>query len=271
MDVTTRRSLIQEAVDREGFVKPADLSAELGVSRITVHRDLDFLSSIGAVERVRGGARSVDGSRHVIKTDFNLRRSQMAEAKAAIAVRAADEVRDGETIFVDSSTTALAFALELEHQERRGITLVTNSPAIAFQLHSSSIHLIVVPGDVDQSLRAIVGPWAIEFMMGLHLSTAFISAAGFKLGEGLMTTQKVLADMTRVIVDRSDRRVALIDSSKFDSSALIAMASADDIDVVITDAGLPTAMLEKYRKAGTRVEVAADSASDLAQDQKDRP
>jgi DeoR/GlpR family transcriptional regulator of sugar metabolism len=269
VDVTTRRSLIQEAVDREGFVRPADLSAKLGVSRITVHRDLDFLASIGAVERVRGGARSVDGSRHVIKTDFNLRRAQMAEAKAAIAVRAAVEVRDGETIFLDSSTTGLAFALELEHQERRGLTLVTNSPAIAFQLHSSSIHLIVVPGDVDQSLRAIVGPWAVEFMMGLHLSTAFVSAAGVKLGAGLMTTQKVLAEMTRVVVERSDRRIALIDSSKFDSSALIPMAPIDDIDVVITDAGIPVATLEEYRKAGTRIEVAADPAAP-AKEQKDR-
>jgi DeoR/GlpR family transcriptional regulator of sugar metabolism len=260
VDPTTRRSLIQEAVDRDGFISLADLTDEVGVSRITVHRDLDYLAAIGAVERIRGGARTVNGPRQIIKTDFNLRRAQMAEAKAAIARRAVDEVKDGETIFLDSSTTALAFALELQEHELGGITLVTNSPAIGYQFQSPGVHLILVPGDVNQSLRAITGPWAIEFLRELHLSTAFVSAAAINATAGLMTTQKALAEMAKIIIARSDRRIALIDSSKFDGSALIQMAPLDSFDVVITDSGIDPDVLSRFHDAGVNVAVAGDEA-----------
>jgi DeoR family fructose operon transcriptional repressor len=256
MDAEVRRRVIQDAVERDGFVRLADLSEELGVAPVTVHRDLDLLASVGAIERIRGGARSTSGRRHDIRTDFNLRRTQASIEKAAIAQRAVAEIHDGATVFLDSSTTSLALAMELERVELSGLTVVTNSPAIAFQLHAPYLQVISTPGDVNQSLRAITGTWTLEFLSELSFSLAFVSAAGIDLRGGLMTTQRDLAEITRKAIAQSDRAIAIVDSSKFDSSALISAAPLKSVDLVITDDGIEVDIFEKYQAAGVSVAIA---------------
>lgn len=255
LDADGRRESMQEFIDKAGFVRLADLSEQFGVSPITVHRDLDYLASLGAIERVRGGARSAGGPRHEIRTDFNLRRVQMAEAKVVIARRALQEIPDRATVFLDSSTTVLALATALAGTRGKGLTLVTNSPAIAYQLQEPSTHILVIPGDVNQSLRAITGEWATEFLRGLTIDVAFVSAAGIEAGEGIMTTQRSLAELTKTAFERSARHVALIDSSKFDTPALITMASFDQVDLIITDDGITDDTVDRYGAAGARIAI----------------
>lgn len=260
LDADSRRASIQDAVARNGFVRLSDLSKELGVAPVTIHRDLDQLAAEGVVARVRGGARSMDGHRHEIHTEFNLRRKEQADAKAAIASRALAEVPDGAILFFDSSTTVLALALALEDASRRGVTVVTNSPGIAFQLHAPYVHVIVTPGELDQSLRAITGTWTVEFLAELEFTAAFVSAGGLLLESGLMTTRRDLADVTRAVFSKSARRIALIDSSKFNRPALMPMAGVGELDLVITDPGLEPDALATFRKAGLDVVIAGETA-----------
>ncbi len=256
MDASSRRHAIQEAIERDGYARLVDLSEELGVAPVTVHRDLDLLASLGVIERVRGGARSISGRRRDIRTDFNLRRAQSSAEKTAIALRAIAEIPDGATVFLDSSTTSLALAMELEKAERSGLTVVTNSPAIAFQLHAPYLQIIVTPGDVNQSLRAITGTWTLEFLSQLSLSIAFVSAAAIDLRGGLMTTQRDLAEITKVAIAQSERTIALVDSSKFDTPALISAAPLNDVDLVITDEQIEDALVETFRSAGVSLATA---------------
>ena len=95
-----------------------------------------------------------------------------------MAARAARLVPDNATVFVDASSTCLAVALALADSGPGPLTLVTNSPAIAFELSADQIHVIVVPGEVDQHMRLIAGRWAIEFLADLNIDIAFLSAAG---------------------------------------------------------------------------------------------
>lgn len=254
MDSAQRRLQIQDTIQRDGYVRLSALSEKYGVAPVTIHRDLDFLAGVGAVERIRGGARRPGLQRREIMSDFVQRRAQASEQKVAIAKRALSEIADGSTVFFDSSTTVLALALELENALIHGLTVVTNSPAIADQIHAPSVHVIVAPGELNQSLKTIAGRWTVEFLANLSIATAFVSAAGITIGGGMMTAQRELAEITKVAFSRSERRVVLADSTKFDTSALMTMGTLDQLDLVVTDDLMPDDVFERYRSAGLTLE-----------------
>jgi DeoR/GlpR family transcriptional regulator of sugar metabolism len=259
MPADFRRAQMLERIQRNGGASVAELARDYGVSPITVHRDLERLARDGLVERVHGGARA-SGAPPQIQTDWAKRLRQAWHAKEAIAARAAQFVEDGSTIFVDSSSTCLALARHLERRPPRALTLVTNSPAIAFELHAESIHVIVTPGEVDQTLRMIGGRWASEFLAGLNFETAFLSAAGVTLEHGLTTTRRTLADALHAARAVSTRAVGLADSSKFGRSFLLSIVSAEDLDALVVDDALDPETLAAYRAAGVNV-VLAETAT----------
>jgi DeoR/GlpR family transcriptional regulator of sugar metabolism len=253
-----RRARILERIQRDGGASVRELARDYGVSAITVHRDLERLAADGLIERVHGGARPADtpATRIHVATDWAKRLQQALPEKEAIAARGAELVEDGSTVFVDSSTTSLALARHLERHPPRALTLVTNSPAIALDLQAQSIHVVVTPGEVDQTLRMIGGRWAVEFLAGLNIETAFVSAGGVTLEQGLTTTRRSLADTLHAAMASSKRTVALIDSTKFGLSALLSIARLEDLDAVIVDDGLPRETVEAYVAAGINLIVA---------------
>lgn len=262
MDTEIRRDAIQEIVAREGHARLINLSEQFGVAPVTIHRDLDHLANLGLLERVRGGARSIGPENPVIKSDYHYRHGHAAAKKQAIALRALREIPEGSTVFLDSSTSVEALAALLDTAEGPSLTVVTNSPAIAFRIHAPSVHVIVTPGELDQQLRAITGRWTAEFLSSLNISTAFVSAAGITPA-GLMTTQRELAEVIKAAFARSQRHVALVDSSKFDIPALISMAPLDALDLMITDNGIDAAVHQRYLDAGVPLVVESGEGSEL--------
>ena len=259
MPADLRRAQILERIQRDGGASVAELARDYGVSPITVHRDLERLASNGLIRRVHGGARPPGNAGPQIETDWTKRLRLAWPEKEAIAARATEWVEDGSTIFVDSSTTSLAFARHLERNPPRALTLVTNSPAIALELHAEPIHVIVTPGEVDQTLRMIGGRWATEFVAGLNVHTAFVSAAGVTLEHGLTTTRRAIADMLHAAQAVSARTIGLIDSSKFGRSFLLSVARGEDLDALVVDHGLPAETLDAYTRAGVNLVVANGS------------
>jgi DeoR/GlpR family transcriptional regulator of sugar metabolism len=253
MDTARRRDQIKEAVEREGYVRLSSLSEQFGVAPVTIHRDLDYLEAEGVVERVRGGARTPT-EHHVARSEYSIRREQAIAEKNEIAARALAEIPDGATIFLDASTTVTALARQLEREPGRALTVVTNSPTIAHEILAPYVHVIVLPGELNQSLRAITGRWTAEFLDQLSFSVAFVSAAAISIEQGLMTTQRELAEVTRAAFQRSSRRIALVDSTKFSASALMTMAPLEQVDLLITDRGLPERTFAEYRAAGINIE-----------------
>jgi DeoR/GlpR family transcriptional regulator of sugar metabolism len=259
MPADLRRTSILERIQRDGGASIAELARDYGVSQITVHRDLERLARDGLIERVHGGARPPgSGPRQLrVPTDWTKRLEHALTEKQAIAARAARFVEDGSTIFVDSSTTCLALARFLERHPPRALTLVTNSPAIAVELHAQSIHVIVTPGEVDQTLRMIGGRWAAEFLAGLNLETAFVSAGGITLEHGLTTTRRALADTLHAASTSAAKTIGLIDSSKFGLSALLSIARPEELDALVVDDGLPRETIQAYEAAGVNLILAS--------------
>jgi DeoR/GlpR family transcriptional regulator of sugar metabolism len=251
-----RRLQILAKVRRNGGASVSELAREYSVSPVTVHRDLEVLAGEGLVTRIHGGARALDSEAPRVETDFMKRVRQNPAGKYVIASHALKEIEDGSTIFIDHSTTCQALARQLEHHPPKALTIVTNSPAIAFELHESTIHLIVTPGEVDQIMRIISGGWTEEFLSRLHFQAAFVSAAGLSLERGLTTTRQSLAGTLRAARAVSQRTVALIDSTKVGRNSLLTIFRAQDPDEIITDNNVSADSAAQYRAAGVNLVVA---------------
>ena len=241
-----------------GGATVGDLARVANVSPVTIHRDLDRLGREGLVERVQGGARLVGTT---VISNLTLRLRQNAKEKQAIAVHAAQLVESGSTIFVDSSTTGLAFVEQLEQRTGLALTLVTNSPAIASRVDAPSIHVVVTPGELNQELRMIAGHWTVEFLRTLVFRVAFVSGASLDLEQGLGSMTRLLADVLNAACSVSDQIVALVDSSKFGRTSLRTIASLDELAFIVTDDGLPASTREQYERAGARLLVAPPAAN----------
>jgi DeoR/GlpR family transcriptional regulator of sugar metabolism len=253
MPPALRRAQILERIRRDGGVSVAELARDHDVSAITVHRDLEQLAAEGLVERVHGGARAIAPG-PVIATAWSQRVQQAATAKDAIAERAASLVSPGSTVFMDASSSALCLARRLMEDPPNELTLVTSSPAIAYEVRAEPVHVVVTPGELDQHMRMIAGRWTVEFVSQLNFDVAFVSAAGLTLEEGLTTSRRPLADVVNAARGAAQRTIALIDATKFGRASLLTIMRADDPDLIITDSALPAEVAEAYDAAGVHLE-----------------
>jgi DeoR family fructose operon transcriptional repressor len=134
------------------------------------------------------------------------------------------------------------------------LTLVTSSPAIAYEMQAEPVHVVVAPGELDQHMKMIAGRWTVEFVSQLNFDLAFVSAAGITLDKGLTTSRRPLADVVNAARSNAKRTVALIDASKFGRASLLTIMRADDPDLIITDSALPAEIAEAYDAAGVHLE-----------------
>jgi DeoR/GlpR family transcriptional regulator of sugar metabolism len=258
MPPALRRAQILERIRRDGGVSVAELARDHDVSAITVHRDLEQLAAEGLVERVHGGARAISPPEALagpaIATAWSQRVEQAAAAKDAIAERAASLVSPGSTVFMDASSSVLCLARRLMEDPPNELTLVTSSPAIAYEVRAEPVHVVVTPGELDQHMRMIAGRWTVEFVSQLNFDVAFVSAAGLTLEEGLTTSRRPLADVVNAARGAAQRTIALIDATKFGRASLLTIMRADEPDLIITDSALPAEVAEAYDAAGVHLE-----------------
>jgi DeoR/GlpR family transcriptional regulator of sugar metabolism len=245
-----------DRIKREGGVSVAELARAYDVSPITVHRDLEQLAAEGLVERVHGGARALaPPADAVIPTAWSQRAGQASAAKEAIAARAAELVSPGSTIFLDSSSSTLVLARRLMEDPPNELTLVTSSPAIAYEMQAEPVHVVVTPGELDQHMKMLAGRWTVEFLAQLNFDAAFVSCAGITLEEGLTTARRPLADVITAAQASAQRTVALIDSTKFGRASLLTIMAADELDLIITDPGLSADEASAFVTAGVPLEI----------------
>jgi DeoR/GlpR family transcriptional regulator of sugar metabolism len=228
-----RRTRILEEVARAGSVRVSDLTVALGVSEMTVRRDLDRLGREGLLQKVHGGATAVR-QRSSAEAGFRASTLRRPEAKEAIARAAVRLVEQGQTVALGAGTTTWALAHQLVHVE--DLTVITNSVHIADVLRGSCD--VVILGGVRTPSDALVGPVADQTLRGLHVDVAFLGCHGFSPA-GLTAPNLAEAETNRGIVRAAGRLVVLADSAKWDTVGLMAYAALSELDVLVTDDGLP--------------------------------
>ena len=260
---SVRRDSILRILDANGSATIGELATELSVSPVTIHRDLELLEGRGALQRVQGGATAVPPTPVAVgfHTKWTQRLGERTLEKAAIAVAAERHIDSGSTVFLDGSTTCLAVAAALE-ATGKSVTVVTDSPAIAYGGNQATMKVIMAPGLVDAELRIVTGEWTTEFLSGLNFNVGFISGAGVDIGNGVSTTRREIVGMSRIVLSRSAKKYCLADSSKFDKSAFLPIESLDVFDAIISDSGLDNQKVAEYTGAGATLERARSMAVD---------
>lgn len=235
MLASQRRASIVAIVEETGAARVSDLVDRLGVSDMTVRRDIERLDSEGLLERVHGGAVATR-PRAADEPGFSAKSFLMTEEKRAIAVAAARLVHPGATIGISAGTTTYELAAAIRHLPQ--LTVVTNSVPVAQLLHeSSSGHVVVLTGGVRTPSDALVGPVAVSALQGLHVDRLFLGAHGIDRTAGLTTPNLVEAETNRALVGSSRSVCVLADHSKFGIVGLSTFLRLGEVDTLITDAG----------------------------------
>ena len=247
-----RREEILARLGQDGGVRVSDLVAALGVSDMTIRRDLAQLAEDGLLEKVHGGALALseaDAVTSATEPGFEAKSVRRLAEKEAIARHAASMVRPGWAIAVSAGTTTHALARHLAAVPR--LTVVTNSVWVADVLHHEAEpgSTVLLTGGQRTPSDALVGPMAVTALRSMHLDAAFLGVHGMDPDAGFTTPNLLESDTNRAMVASSRRLVVLADSTKWGTVALSSMAPLGAAHRLVTDVGLPTSAREQLGEA----------------------
>jgi DeoR/GlpR family transcriptional regulator of sugar metabolism len=232
-----RQAMILEDIRRTGAVRVSDLVDRLGVSDMTIRRDLDVLAQRGLIEKVYGGATAIVG-RSTDEPGFEAKSVRQLPQKEAISALAASLVKSGTAIGLSAGTTTWTFARYLD--EVPDLTVVTNSIRVAdvLQRTGRADRTVVLTGGVRTPSDALVGPVAVHTLRSLHLDMVFLGVHGMALGPGFTTPNLNESETNRALVEAGGRLVVLADHTKWGTVGISTISDLDDADVLVTDDGL---------------------------------
>jgi DeoR family transcriptional regulator, aga operon transcriptional repressor len=245
-----RRQEILNLVNSHGRVAVADLSTQFGVSEVTIRADLQALAESGLLVRTYGGAISTTYS--LQELSLLQRRQQHIPEKQRIGAAGAALVKDGEAVFVDSSSTALVVAQHLK--SRRDLTLVTNSLVIAQEMLGLPNVTVVMPGGtLHHDTVSLIGPEGLAFLEQYHIRQGFFGAYGLSVEAGLTDGSAPESEIKRALVKLCYKVVVVADATKWGRTGVTSYAALADVDTVITDAQAPAGLVAQVRAAGVAV------------------
>jgi len=249
-----RHKLLINRLERDGSIEVAGLDNELGVSTMTIWRDLKLLDERGLLKRVRGGAISME--RLLTEPEFQLKEQHAAEEKRRIAMYAArNYVKPGDTVIIEGGTTA---AEMLNHINIDKLALLTNSLPILSRAHAlrRPWHLHASGGVLSPVSGNFVGPEAIRFFADKRAQTFFMSATGLDADAGTVTDPNpVEIEVKRAMAKCARQTILLLDSSKIGVQSVQELLKLDRITTLVTDIGLEQRIIKKLKRLGLQVEV----------------
>lgn len=249
-----RRQEIMDMLVQEGSVDLDMLATHFGVSRMTIHRDLDDLEQAGVLRKVRGGATIEPGTQ--FESDFRFRERQGGQAKYLMARAALTLIDPGATVIVnDGSMAAVLGGLLVE---KRPLTVITNNLAVIEALKGErGITLVALGGAYSAKYNGFFGVVTEESLSRLRADIAFISSPAVS-GRMSYHMDDTVVRAKRAMMQAASRCYLLVGHQRFGHAALHAMAALDEFDAVVTDAEPAGGVLDELREAGISITIARD-------------
>lgn len=249
--VDRRRRILQQVAEQQ-TIRIGELARELGVSEMTIRRDVARLEQDGFLRSTYGGVTA-----HITKSielAFNARALENAPEKRLIGMRAAESLAATPVLYVGPGTTTEQFSLFLTRSA--GQQVITGSLPVASLLGSRPAHVVALGGTVREEELACVGPIAVAALARYRADVAVIGAAGVSAAFGITELEDDLAEVNRAAIAHSARLVVLADGSKIGADAHAVVAPATAITTLVTSAGAPADELAALRSAGVEVIIA---------------
>ncbi len=247
-----RHAQLLALLRREGTVRIAMLAKVFDVTTETARRDLDELAQSGALKRTYGGG----ASRSLIdEPGIGVRSRAHAAERGLIGAAAANMVDSGDALMIDCGSTTSLFANALAARELH-LTVLTNCLPVARALGTNALcRVILCPGDYVPREGGTFGADTLEFIRRFKANKAFIGAGGLT-PDGVTDADSRSCSIKRAMMERADRTMLLLDSSKYDLVQFERVCALPDIDELVSDTTPPKKLAAGLKRAGVRVTLA---------------
>ena len=220
-------------VNERSFISMKELKNILGVSEITLRRDMKELSDRALVQKVYGGIKKIDSS--PLEAQFTERRMIHTNEKALIAKRAIDFVEDEDAIFIDASSTTFEFA-KMCREKRNNLHVVTSSLITALELIKNPTNTVtIIGGMIRNDNMSVIGFTAEKMARELNVEKVFISCRTFEPADGTFETNSSESVIKNTMVENSNKVFLLVDSSKLFKKSTFFTIPIERINVIVTD------------------------------------
>ena len=261
-----RRREILERVAAEQTIHVPALARDLGVSEMTIRRDIRGLERDGFVRQTYGGAAA-----HLTRSfevSFNTRALEHSREKRLIGIRATELIGAARVVFLGIGSTCEQFARYVPARE--GLTIVTASLPIASLLGTRPVRVVCLGGAVLPDELCCVGAGALRTLATYRFDLAVVGAAGYSTRWGITELTDDEAEVQRSALDQADRVVLIADGSKVGVATSVIVGPADRVSTLVTDASAPAAELRALRRSGVDVVVATGRGGTAAGPAADR-
>ena len=249
-----RQQRILETLRDELSVRGSRLGELLGVSEMTIRRDLDVLEQQGVVERTHGGA-VFRQERVVGRFHYNSAVQENLREKQRIARRAATMIEPNDIIFLGEGTTCAQMIRYVD--SGMPFTIFTNNLGVISEIEDKTGDLILLGGAYNHTTRALAGPLTMEMISQVNVTKLFLGVDGFSLNAGLTTPNLEMATVDRSMIRHTRGKVIVMaDHSKFGLVAEIVITPIKNIDVLITDRKIPDDFEQDLRSMNVEVVIA---------------
>lgn len=241
--IDRRKSIMKTLVDKQS-VLVVELSKQFNVTEETIRRDLEKMEREGLLKRTYGGAVLLDSLTPDLPV--SIREVANINGKEKIGLRASQLVKDGDTLIIDSSTTALQVAKNIKNKR---LTVITNSDKVILELAGcKDIKLISTGGTLKNSSMSFVGPQAERAVRSYNADIFFMSCGGFSKEKGLMEANELEAEIKKAMMSSARLVVLLLDNTKMDRVAFATIAPISEISTIVTDVAPPEETVKELQK-----------------------
>jgi DeoR family fructose operon transcriptional repressor len=232
------------------------MSELLGVSEVTVRRDLEELERLGLLERIHGGA--VHTRRMRSEPRYLEAMTTYPEEKRAIGRAAASLVEPGDTLFFNGGTTTLEV---FRHLDAPGIKVVTNHVGMALEAADRELELLVLGGHYRAPSNSLIGPFTVDALRGVHATKTFLGVEGISHRSGVTTPAAVEAEIARLMIERTRGEVIVVaDHSKLGTVADFVICHLEEVHRLVTDSEIGEDYRAELTEAGVDVFVTQEPA-----------
>lgn len=257
-----RHQTILQLIQEYSSVRVTDLAAQLNVSESTIRNDLEALDEQGFLVRIHGGAiAKTNVADAPIRSEYlSPKALNHADEKRWLARWAAGMVEDGDVIMLDASTTVMHIAPFLA--DRRNLSVFTNGIDVARILAKEPSNTVIILGGILRpNGNSLTGSISKQVLEDYHISTAFLSCSGFTPEHGFFEVDMQEAQMKRLMIQASQKRIALLDSSKIGRTGIATFATLEDMDYLITDDQTDQKTIEKVCATDTHVVICGEQTT----------
>ena len=228
-----RHTKILELLTEKNKVDVTELSQNLGVSQVTIRKDLDMLEKKGLIVREHGFA-TLNG-----QDDMNNRLAYHYDIKQQLAKSACQMIEDGETIMIESGSCCALLAQEIA-STKKDVTIITNSSFIADYIRQySQVKLILLGGEYQKEAQVVVGPMTRRCVEAFFVDKFFIGTDGFSKNTGFTGNDYMRSETVRDMARQAAHVIVVTESSKFQQVGLVNLLPTQDVYCVVTDGMIP--------------------------------